>query len=307
MDDWKKRMHECIKQLLPKKGDEVGKTGGKTIIHFAVENLNPLPVTRAILDFPAVWESINGPVHLFQDGEEYFYSPTKYVEHFCAAATPQTRAALISLLRENKCEDKFYAHTVIQPKGAVGLPEAIAFAVDKQKRADHEHSEAVKRQKDLVARQRATDAEDHHRRTAADKERHERLMRAQREREEDEKAIAKRKQAASRSAAQELERDRQAAVKEESRLRVNAMHEEATRRHEIQDAQQAAELRHKQNLANQEYAAMKLRLDMESQIISDRDRASQAEAARVMEVLKARRATAEYEANQRASRNSGYN
>jgi Ankyrin repeats (3 copies) len=303
VQDWKKRMHQCIKQLLPDKGTEVEKTGGKSIIHFAVENSNPLPVTRAILDFPAIWECINGPVHLFQDdGEGYFYSPTKYVEHFCTTARPETKAQLISLLRENKCEDKFYAHTVIQPKGAVGLPEDIAFAVDKQKRADHEHSEAIKRQKDLVARQRATDAEDYQRRTATDKERHEQLMRAQREREDGEKAIAQRKQATARTHAQELERARQAAVTEESRLRVQAMREEAARRKDIQDAQQASELHHKRNLAKQEYAAMETRMNMESQIIAERDRASRVEAARVMDLLSKREATAKYEAQLRASR-----
>jgi hypothetical protein len=305
VDDWKLRMHQCIKQLLPDDGTEVEKSGGKTMLHLAVENVNPLPVTRAILDFPPVWENVNHPIHLFQDDQGYFYSPTKYVESFCTAASPETRKQLVSLLRANKCEDKFYAHTVIQPRGAVGLPEDIAFAVDKQKRADHEHAEAIKRQNELAARKRAIEAEDYQRKLAKDKERHDLLMRQQRAQEENEKQMAHRKQETARSHAQELESARQSALMEENRLRLHVMREEASRRKEIQDREQAAELNHKHNLATQEYTVMEQKMALEQRMISDRDKASRKEAERIMDILEKREATARYETQQRMKTN-GY-
>ena len=271
------------------------------MLHLALENADPLPITRAILEFPAVWENINHPVHRFRDSRGYFYSPTKYIEHFCTTANPNTRTQLVSLLRANKCEDNFYAHTVTQPHGAIGLPEDIAFAVDKQNRADHEHAEEIKRQKDLAARKRAIEAEDYQRQLATDKERHNLLMRQQREQESNEQEIARRKQAMARAHAQEIERERQSALMEENRIRLQAVREEASRRKEIQDMEQAAELSHKRNLASQEYSAM------EQRIIHEREQASRNEAQRVIDILKKREATAKYEAQQRAaSYNNGY-
>ena len=265
------------------------------MLHLALEN--SLPVTRSLLDFPAVWENINHPIHLFQDSQGYFYSPTKYVEFFCTGTSPETREQLISLLLAKKCADKYYAPTVKQPQSAVGLPEDIALAVDKQRRADHEHSEALKRQADLASRSRIIEAEDHKRKLTTDKEKHDLLMRQQREQEDGEKQMAQRKQAMARSDAQELQRERQAAIKEENRLRQQALSEEASRRKAIQES----ELTHRRNLASEEYSAMQSRVALEQQLINERDKANKREVALFMDLLSRRESTAKYEAQQRAA------
>jgi hypothetical protein len=304
-DDWKERIYQCIKMLLPSKGAEAGKTGGKTMLHMALENTEPLLITHILLQFPVVWEHFNHPVHLHRDEEAYYYSPTKYVEHFCTGHNLQTQRALITLLKANKCEDKFYAHTVEQPEGAVGIPEDIAFAVHKQKRADHDHQEAIKRQRDLAERKRVIEAEDHQRRIAVDKERHEAIMRQQREQEEDEKQMAQRKQATARAHAQELAQERQAALVEENRTRHQAMSEESKQRQAIQAIAQSSELHHKQALANQEYSTLKQKLELEKQIASERERTARKEAEVVRGILHDRERTVKYEASMRAQ-GSGY-
>lgn len=272
------------------------------MLHLALEN--SLPVTRALLEFPAVWENINHPIHLFQDTQRYYYSPTKYVEFFCIDASPETKQQLISLLLSKKCADKYYAATVTQPAGAVGLPPDIAHAVEKQKRADHEHSEDLKRQAELAARNRAIEAEDCKRKLATDKERHDLLARQRREQEDNEKQMAQRKQALLRSHAQELHREREAAIKEEGRLRQQALSDEASRRKAIQES----ELAHKRNVASEEYSASQSRLAVEQQLISERAKAGRAEAALVIDLLNRRESTARFEAQQRAASysNNGY-
>jgi len=298
--EWRERTYQCIKRLLPEKGTDVGKTGSKTMLHLALENASPLTITQVLLDFPAVWENLNHPVHRFRDDNGYYYSPTKYVEHFCAGHDPQTSQALIALLKASKCEDRFYAHTVSQPADATGLPDEIALAVEKQNRANHEHREAIKRQQDLSARKRALEAEDHERRLTTDRERHELLLRQQHSREETEAQIAKRKQATARAHEQELASARQAAQLEENQIRQQALNEEIRVRQIMQSNEQAAELSHRQALASQEYQALQQKLALEKQIAHERVSAANREAKVINGVLEERRSTAQYEASMRA-------
>lgn len=300
LEEWKADIHRCIEQLLPESVTDVHKSNGKTMLHLALEN--SVAVTQVLLDFPSNWENVNHPVHLYKDNQGYFYSPTKYVEFFCTDVSPETKEQLISLLLAKKCVDKYYAVTVRQPGGAVGLPEAIALAVEKQKRADFEHDEDLKRQADIAARDRAIKAEDDKRRAAVDKERHDTLMRQQRDREDSEKQIAQRKQAMARSHAQELQQQREAMMQEEHRLRQQALNEEASRRRAIQDS----ELAHKRQIAQEEYSAMQSKVNLEQQLIDARERARQKEVSSTLDLLSRREATARFEA-QAASQRAGYN
>lgn len=298
VDDWEKGIYRCIEQLLPKKVDDAKRPDGKTMLHLAFANQNPVPITRVLLDFPFFWENINHQVFLFRNPDGLFYSPTKYVEAYRAAANPETQE-LLNLLRAKKCVDKFYAHTVLQPDGAIGLPEEIAAAVDKKKRADYAHDEAIKHQTELASRQRAIQAEDYQRKLTRDKERHDLIMRQQREQEEGDKAVAARRHAAARSQAQELAQQRQQAVMEESRMKQQALAEEMSRRNAMQESEQAAELRHKRNLASQEYSDLQSRLQLEQQLAHARDDGARRVAEREYGVLNHRRETAKYEADQR--------
>jgi hypothetical protein len=67
------------------------------------------------------------------------------------------------------------------------LPEEIAEAVNKQKRADHEQREELKRRDAIAVHQRAIEAEDYERNLKLAKERYTLLMRQLKEEENAEK------------------------------------------------------------------------------------------------------------------------
>jgi hypothetical protein len=299
IETWNVNVHKCIDQLLPRDVKAVHKTDGKTMLHLAVENCNPFPVTRAMLDFTAVWEHINHSTYMFRDTNGYYYSLTKYVELLIPNTNAETRHELISLLRNKKCNDKFFAHTVEQPAGAIGLPEDVALAVDKQKRADHEHAEAKRRQDEMFARQRTAEAEDYQRRQQKDKERHDNLLRQQREQEAASEEIARRKHNLAQAQATEAHAQRQAAVEEERRIRDRARQEEESHRYQMQQKAHANELQHMQNLQNQEIAALKEKRDLEVRMANERHSANQNEFAIMNDLFERRKATARYEREQR--------
>jgi hypothetical protein len=306
LDNWWSRIHKCLEQLLPATELGTGRSDGKTLLHLALENANPLPVTQALLEFPSIWESVNDPKYIFRDHQGYSYSPTKYVEHFCTAAGPETAQQLLGLLRAKKCNDKFYAHTINQPDGAVGLPEDIALAVDKQKREDYEHAQAVTRQQDLAARNRAIEAENYQRKLASDKERHKLIIAQHNKQEQSERDMALRKQALALEHARELQRSKEAALVSENSLKDQGLRAEATLRMSMKNSEQSSEIKHRANLASQETAALQARMALERVMIMERDQASSREADIVIDLLNRRVTTANHELQQRrAAANTG--
>jgi hypothetical protein len=193
--DWQKRIHQSIRQLLPSRLEDITQSGGKTMLHLALENEDSETITRELLSFPIIWENINDSIHLYQDGLGLVYSPTQYVELLFRQSEPDKCRRLITLLRANKCKDRLYAYTVEQPEGAIGLPADVAEAVNKQKRADHEQREDLKRRVEIAAQQRAIELENYERSLKLAKERHVLLMWQLKEQENAQKQMAQNTQA----------------------------------------------------------------------------------------------------------------
>lgn len=276
-DDWQKRIRQSIGLLLPATVAEITQSGGKAMLHLALENEHSVAVTRELLAFPAVWENINHSIYLYKDTQGYVYSPTKYAELLLGADNEKKCQQLTKLLRARKCKDRFYAHTVVQPEGAVGLPEDVAEAVNKQKRADHEQREELKRRDAIAVHQRAIEAEDYERNLKLAKERHNLLMRQLKEEEHAEKQVATNKQAMAVRHAQELQRERQDALRAENKIRLEGADEEGARRRRNAASEQQAELTHQGNLLRSQNAALKSKLDNEQQIINARAAAARKE------------------------------
>jgi hypothetical protein len=294
-DDWKKRIHESIALLLPAQVANIPKSGGKTMLHLALDNKSSVDVMRELLAFPAVWENINDAIYLYQDDQGYVYSPTKYVE-LILKTDPEKSQHLVTLLRAKKCKDRFYDHTVNQPEGAIGLPEEIEEAVNKKKRADYEQREELKRRNEAVAHKKAIEAEEHERNQRLLKERHRLLMEQLKEQEEMEKKIARDKQ----RHAQELARQRQEALANENRIRLEAVKEEGVRQRANAREKQETELAHRSNLEQIERAAQQSRLAAEQRLITARENASYAEIKRQKELCDYKDSSAKYQADQRA-------
>jgi len=245
------------------------------MLHLALENEHSVAVTRELLTFPAVWKNINHPIYLYKDTQGYIYSPTKYAELLFQASSPEKSQQLTRLLRARKCKDYFYAHTVDQPEGAVGLPEEVAEAVNKQKRADHEQREELRRRDAVAAHQRAIEAVDFERNLKLTRERHNLLMRQLKEEEDTEKQVVTTKQAMAIRHAQELQCERQDALRTENRIRLEGIDKEGARRRANAASEQQAELAHQDILEQRENSVGQSKLHWENQIIYVR-----AEAAR---------------------------
>jgi hypothetical protein len=168
------------------------------------------------------------------------------------------------------------------------LPDDIAAAVDKQKRADHEFQEEIKRRNAVAEHQRRIEAEDYQRNLTLAKERHTMLMKQLKEQEASERQMAQDKQATAVRHAKDLERQNHAAVAEANRIRLQGVMEEAERRRRMAEAEQAAELAHQRSLAQQEYAAQKSKIAHEQQVINARDHASRTEYERQVKLLERR-------------------
>jgi hypothetical protein len=302
--NWQKRIHDSIALLLPAQIADIPKSGGKTMLHLALENeSSAVDVTRELLGFPAVWENINNPIYLYQDAQGYVYSPTKCVELLFLATNLEKCQQLTTLLRARKCNNRFYAHTVNQPDGAVGLPEDVADAVNKQKRADHEQREELKRRDEIAAHQRAIEAEDFELNAIRARERHEVLIQQLEQQEGVEKQAARNKHALALRQEQELQRERQDALISENRIRSEGVREEGALRHANADREQEAELAHRRILDQREASALQSKLAYEKQMISARETASRNEYQRQVDLCGVKDRSAHYQAEQRGRNN----
>jgi hypothetical protein len=297
-EDWAKKLHQTIALLLPTDGTTVGKTDQKTMLHLSLDSEHSVSILRILLEFPAVWENINHPVHLYKDEQGYIYSLTKYLQHFCHNKDPDTQQTLLTLLRAKKCEDCFYAPTVTQPEGACGLPEEIAAAVSKQVRLDHEHNEELKRLNAIAAHQRFIEDEDNRRSLAMAQEKHTLAMKQVAEQENAERQVAREKQSLALTHASELRREREAALYEENAIKLRGVSDEGARRKTLQDAEHASEFSHRLNLNRQEFEATQSRIAAERSLLDARDMAGRKELARRMEYLDRKDASVRFEAQQ---------
>jgi len=299
-DGWQKRIQQSIKLLLPTNVKDIAQSGGETMLHLALKNADGVAITREVLGFPVVWENINNTIYLYQDEQGYFYSLTKYAELLFKASDPEKCKQLLKLLRAVKCKDRLYAHTVEQPEGAVGLPDEVFDAVNKQKRADHEQREELKRLEAITARRRSIEAEDWERNIRNTKEKHSLLMRQVKEQENTDKQIAQNKQAMALKYTQELQREIQEALLVENKIKLKGIDEVGARKIALAKAEQSAELAHRKALDQREQAAAAAKLDYERTLISAREIASRNDYKRQTDLCDYKDASARYQAQQRA-------
>lgn len=299
-EDWQKRIHESMSLLLPDKISKIPKDGGRTMLHLALENNeSSVDVTRELLSFPFIWENINDPIYLFTNEQGYVYSSTKYVEHHFATSDPTRCHQLNQLLHSRKCKDRFYAHTVTQPEGATGLPDEVAEAVNKQKRADHEQREELKRREETATKQRALDDAEHARNQELVRQQHQLLLRQLAEQEEIENRLAANKQRLAISHAQELQSHRQEGLKAENRIRTQGVAEEAARKKNMADEELAAEMSRRRAVLSSEQQLQSQRLAGEQQLVSLRSSAASEEFSRVQRLCEVRVDAARREAQHR--------
>ncbi|KAL4804657.1 hypothetical protein BDV18DRAFT_142308 [Aspergillus unguis] len=133
--------------LLRNNGDIKRKSRGKSVLHFALDSPNAVVVAQALLDV-FMSEYVNDKFNIFEDGR-FRYSPLAYVSRGLNKAPPSQRSALVSLLTEFECKDRYWAAEGEQPGDMVGAPEEIMRAIrterQRQARIKEEHEDHERR------------------------------------------------------------------------------------------------------------------------------------------------------------------
>ncbi|KAK4660939.1 hypothetical protein QC762_123420 [Podospora pseudocomata] len=151
-----KQMQKCMSYLIREAGSDLTiQCEGKTVLLLALESLDPIATTSALLK-TGVWKYINEPYNQFTDGT-YTYSPSQYVQR--VLPNIKTKAQLLELLKANRCKDVFYGNDPVQPQpeGAMNLPPELLRA-ERERRAletriqkeKQEHNAALTRQKEIA-------------------------------------------------------------------------------------------------------------------------------------------------------------
>ena len=115
--------------------------GGRSILLLALDNLNPIAITKVLLDtFMA--KHINENFSLYTRRKR-LYSPVEYARRGLHESPANLRDILVSILEGCSCDPVFYAtHGGAQPDDFIGAP-------------DHIKSDEMRRRKQLEADQRA--------------------------------------------------------------------------------------------------------------------------------------------------------
>ncbi|KFA81387.1 hypothetical protein S40288_08389 [Stachybotrys chartarum IBT 40288] len=131
------RLELTIKALADAKADPLSQhvpSGRKNSLFLALENLQPLSVTKALLKV-VMWAQINDStnvyVHNMPSGTKWYFSPTMYLTCSCFSGDPKYIEELRSILYKAQCQDRWYpeygpseAHELLPP-AVVGVPQHI--------------------------------------------------------------------------------------------------------------------------------------------------------------------------------------
>ncbi|KAL2121404.1 hypothetical protein VTJ04DRAFT_5431 [Mycothermus thermophilus] len=151
-----RKMEKAIEFLIQNKSDLSIRCHGKSVLHLALHSADPIPTTRALLKM-GLWDHVNKPYNLFNDGK-YTYSPTQYVARVLPCEDETVREKLISLLKDSRAEDVYYANEGPQPADAINVPDDL-LRIERQRRAreeliareDEDHALAIRRTKEFAA------------------------------------------------------------------------------------------------------------------------------------------------------------
>ncbi|KAJ0114539.1 hypothetical protein J7T55_004783 [Diaporthe amygdali] len=148
-----KAMEKAMGYLLKQDTDLSLLSDGKSVLLLAMESLEPIITTRALLKV-GMWKHINRQFNHFTDNT-CTYSPTQYAKR----VLPQTDVTeqLHKLLKANRGQDIYYANEGPQPEGAIGLPDDIV-RIERERKARLEriqleaedHSRTLSRTKEVA-------------------------------------------------------------------------------------------------------------------------------------------------------------
>ncbi|KKF96576.1 hypothetical protein CFO_g1088 [Ceratocystis platani] len=130
-----------VKSLNESSGANAG--SGKTLYHLAMESTSPWLTLQALLK-AGLWKLVNEPFTHFVINN-MTYSLTMYVRH--VRPWDEFSDSLLTLLRNNRTVDVFYANEGPQPDNVIGLPNELA--IEERDRIARQKQESLMREKHL--------------------------------------------------------------------------------------------------------------------------------------------------------------
>ncbi|KAL1900029.1 hypothetical protein Cpir12675_001135 [Ceratocystis pirilliformis] len=130
-----------VKSLNESSGANAG--SGKTLYHLAMESASPWLTLQALLK-AGLWKLVNEPFTHFVINN-MTYSLTMYVRH--VRPWDEFSDSLLTLLRNNRTVDVFYANEGPQPDNVIGLPNELV--IEERDRIARQKQESLMREKHL--------------------------------------------------------------------------------------------------------------------------------------------------------------
>lgn len=134
----RERSLELTIQLLIEAGaDFTRQSGSKSVLHLALDCVNPLPISRALLK-TIMYNFINEKFNLYIDANGIVYSPTMYVLKSQFEGPRDQQQQLWTLLTQYGSKNIYYASGlgVVQPEGWTGAPPEVEEEENRKKRRE---------------------------------------------------------------------------------------------------------------------------------------------------------------------------
>ena len=145
--------YETMKLLINALADLSSRTKGKTVLHLAIENDQPIDISKVLLRFPEVYKNVctDSETFIYQDSQGRFMSPDIYAQRYCRSDN-HYKSQLVAMLK-SKCKTKWFTKTGVQLNDCEGLPRELEEMKRKQDLADQVEQRTIQR------RQRIADVE----------------------------------------------------------------------------------------------------------------------------------------------------
>lgn len=214
---------------------------GKCALFCALDDPCAVQAVKVLLDTDE-WKDINAEHNLNEDEQGHCFSATMYLQYGLSRRDKRRGRGrvdeLLTILRQRRCEDRYFVRHGEQPSGATGMPCHLRIAHEKRQQEKMQSELEEQRHKQQLARQRQSAAVE----LEGVKQRHALSQEQERERE---------RQRLARLEAMEKEAQRRADIEERKRLaQIEAMERGARRQAGIEKRKALARLEAKQKEEN---------------------------------------------------------
>jgi hypothetical protein len=134
----RERSLELTIQLLVEAGaDFKRQSWSKSVLHLALDCINPMAITRALLKV-IMYQFIDEKFNLYTDANGFVYSPSMYVLKGQFEGPRDQQQQLWTLLKQYESNEIYYLSGlgVVQPEGWTGAPPEVVEEEDRKKRRE---------------------------------------------------------------------------------------------------------------------------------------------------------------------------